>query len=245
MSSLISAQGLVVRIGQRLILNNINLNVEANEILTVIGPNGAGKSTLIKALLGLQPLTSGTIKRSANLHIGYMPQKVQIDASLPLTVNQFLALTDNKTDNIRRCLDLTQVQHLADQPVYGLSGGETQRVLLARAMLKRPNLLVLDEPVQGVDVTGQAQLYQLIADIRTQYQCAVIMVSHDLHLVMAATDNVICLNQHVCCHGHPDTVSTDPAFLELFGQPAASPIAIYTHHHDHTHDPVTGDCQHD
>lgn len=221
---------------RKTVLSNINLQLQRNQIVTLIGPNGAGKTSLVKVVLGLQAPTSGVIERQQNLRIGYMPQKLHMDTSLPLSVQRFLQLAQKDDHAIGMNLELTGVGHLRHTSMHNLSGGEFQRVLLARALLRNPNLLVLDEPVQGVDVAGQSRLYQLISDIRDQYQCGVLMVSHDLHLVMAATDEVICLNQHVCCHGHPANVSEDPAYLELFGHSAASGVAVYTHHHDHDHD---------
>ncbi len=233
--ALIEAHDLHLQFDQRTVLNNVSLAIRPAEIVTVIGPNGAGKTSLVKIILGLQKATAGTLVRAKGLRIGYMPQKLHIDRSLPLSVHRFMQLALRDDQAIASCLALTGISHLDRAPVHALSGGETQRLLLARALLRSPNLLVLDEPVQGVDVAGQSRLYQLIADIRQQHQCAVLMVSHDLHLVMEATDTVICLNQHVCCHGHPETVSEHPAFLELFGHVAPTGIAVYTHHHDHSH----------
>ncbi|GAB3111053.1 zinc ABC transporter ATP-binding protein ZnuC [Aestuariicella hydrocarbonica] len=245
--SLIQATDLCLQFGERQILNNVSLNLNAGEIVTLIGPNGAGKTSLVRVVLGLQAASQGTLTRQPNLRIGYMPQKLHIEASLPLSVKRFLqlALRRKSADSlpvILESLQLTGIEHLINNPMHTLSGGETQRVLLARALLRNPDLLVLDEPVQGVDVAGQSRLYQLIADIRDQRGCGVLMVSHDLHLVMAATDTVICLNQHVCCHGHPSSVTEDPAYLELFGQTTHSGIAVYTHHHDHHHD-IHGDVE--
>jgi zinc transport system ATP-binding protein len=237
---LIQTRGLSLQLGERTILQNINLIIKPGEIVTLIGPNGAGKTSLVRSVLGLIKPTSGDIFRDSELIIGYMPQKLHIEPSLPLTVTRFLALTGSKASEIEQALATVSISHLSKSPIQRLSGGETQRVLLARALLRKPNLLILDEPAQGVDVLGQAELYQLIGEIRDQTQCGVLMVSHDLHLVMAATDTVICLNQHVCCHGHPESVSNDPAYLELFGRSAPSSIAVYTHHHDHSHD-IHGD----
>ncbi len=234
---LLTARNLQLRHAQRPILSNINLSVHEHQIVTLIGPNGAGKSTLIRILLGLQRADSGEVWRKPGLRIGYMPQRLAISEQLPLRVRRFLGLVETPSANdLREIGQQTGILHLLDQPMQSLSGGEHQRVLLARALLRRPQLLVLDEPVQGVDVTGQAALYHLIAELRTQQGCAVLMVSHDLHLVMAQTDEVICLNSHVCCSGHPEQVTRDPAYLELFGCSADADLALYTHHHDHTHD---------
>jgi len=241
--SLIQAEDLCLSYGERPVLSNVSLNLKRGEIVTLIGPNGAGKTSLVRVVLGLQKPTSGQLQRQPKLRIGYMPQKLHIEASLPLTVQRFLRLASNDRAAINESLELTGIPHLLNNPMQSLSGGEVQRVLLARALLRKPDLLVLDEPVQGVDVAGQAALYQLIVKIRDRHQCGVLMVSHDLHLVMAATDTVICLNQHVCCHGHPESISEDPAYLELFGASTPTGIAVYTHHHDHDHD-IHGDVQH-
>ncbi len=245
---LIEADNISLRLGERQILQGVSLSLKAGEIVTLIGPNGAGKTSLVRVVLGLQKASGGSLTRRRGLRIGYMPQKLHLEASLPLTVRRFLQLALSRRQSsdavLLDCLRLTGIEHLLHSPMQSLSGGETQRVLLARALLRNPQLLVLDEPVQGVDVAGQARLYQLIADIRHQRGCGVLMVSHDLHLVMAATDTVICLNQHVCCHGHPAAVSEDPAYLELFGQTSHSGIAVYTHQHDHQHN-IHGDVEHD
>lgn len=237
---LIKARGLSVIRNGRQILQNADLDLAAGKIVTLIGPNGAGKTTLVRAVLGLIKTDQGSIEKTPDLRIGYMPQKLNLDASLPLTVARFLALGGKPRVDLNETLLLTGIDKLINIPIQSLSGGETQRVLLARALLRDPQLLVLDEPVQGVDVVGQSALYALINEIRNQRHCGVLLVSHDLHLVMATTDTVICLNQHVCCHGHPEQVTNDPAYLALFGDiigaQLAPQVAIYTHHHDHQHD---------
>ncbi len=236
---LLRAQGLGVIRNGRHILQNADLTLEAGKIVTLIGPNGAGKTTLVRSVLGLIKIDEGSIHKQPDLRIGYMPQKLHIDASLPLTVARFLALGGKPRMDLGDILSLTGIDKLINMPMQSLSGGETQRVLLARALLRDPQLLVLDEPVQGVDVTGQSALYALINEIRHRRRCGVLLVSHDLHLVMATTDTVICLNQHICCHGHPEQVTNDPAYLALFGAVTGvtSPqVALYTHHHDHQHD---------
>ncbi|MDY0006331.1 MAG: ATP-binding cassette domain-containing protein, partial [Spongiibacteraceae bacterium] len=172
--------------------------------------------------------------------VGYMPQKLVVDRSLPLSVARFLRLTSDDPAAVRAALTRVGVPTLGERPLAQISGGELQRVMLARAILRKPQLLVLDEPAQGVDISGQAALYALINALRDELGCAVLMVSHDLHLVMAQTDSVLCLNQHVCCHGHPEQVSTDPAYLNLFGPREAEALAVYHHHHDHHHD-IHGD----
>lgn len=234
---LIQAQAVgVVRNGRHL-LKNADLILEEGKIVTLIGPNGAGKTTLVRSVLGLIPINEGKIERRPDLRIGYMPQKLHIEASLPLSVERFLTLGGKPRTDLLETMQLTGIEKLAKMPMQLLSGGETQRVLLARALLRDPQLLVLDEPVQGVDISGQSALYALINDIRKIRNCGVLLVSHDLHLVMATTDTVICLNQHVCCHGHPEQVTNDPAYLALFGaQGKQAQVALYTHHHDHQHD---------
>jgi zinc transport system ATP-binding protein len=221
----------------REILHNISLEIDAGQIVTLIGPNGAGKTSLIKIAMGLQKPTSGTVHLKPDTRIGYMPQRLHMEPTIPLRVNRFLGLAPGaNAGNIRQTLDEVGASHVIDSAVASLSGGELQRVLLARALLRKPGLLVLDEPTQGVDLKGQAELYSLITRIRDRHHCSVLMVSHDLHLVMSSTDEVICLNQHVCCHGHPEQVSNDPVYLEMFGRKGAEAMALYTHHHNHHHD---------
>ncbi|WP_372860949.1 zinc ABC transporter ATP-binding protein ZnuC [Spongiibacter sp.] len=220
--------------GQTL-LSNIELSLAPRQIMTVIGPNGAGKSTLLRLALGLQRPDSGTLWRRPGLRIGYMPQRLSINPLMPVSVSRFLRMSRHRRSSIKQALARTGIAHLAERPLHDISGGETQRVLLSRALLGQPELLVLDEPAQGVDITGQTELYELIGELRDQLGCAVLMVSHDLHWVMAQTDTVICLNQHICCHGHPETVSNDPAYLSLFGRRHAEAIALYQHDHDHQH----------
>ncbi|MBH86954.1 zinc ABC transporter ATP-binding protein ZnuC [Marinobacter sp. BGYM27] len=225
-----------VRFGDLVIVDAINLTVSRGDIVTVIGPNGAGKTTLIKAVLGLQPISTGTLTRAPGLRTGYVPQHIQFQPTLPLTVKRFMSLTGAAPAACREALERTSVAHLYNASIHHLSGGEMQRLLIARALVREPDLLVLDEPAQGVDVNGQAALYDLIRTLRDTLNCGVIMISHDLHLVMAATDKVLCLNQHVCCSGYPEQVSNDPAFVELFGRHVAESVAVYHHHHNHRHD---------
>ncbi len=234
---LVSLNEVSVKISGETIIDKVSLTVNPGEIITLIGPNGAGKSTLIRAILGLLKITAGKIIKMPDLRIGYMPQRLHMDRTIPLNVKRFLNVW-RSPQSIETYAALQQVSadHLINRPMQSLSGGELQRVLLARALLRNPQLLVLDEPVQGVDLQGQTELYQLIKTIRTQYQCAVLMVSHDLHLVMSSTDHVICMNHHICCSGHPESVSNDPAYRELFGIEAVKSIALYAHHHDHHHD---------
>ncbi len=237
-SALVRASGLTVRFGAAAALSEVDLTVSEGEIVTLIGPNGAGKSTLVRVILKLIEPSAGRLWRRAGLRIGYLPQRMSIDPVLPLTVRRFLTLAQpgSKDQALRGALDEVGGARLLGRSIQGLSGGELQRVLLARALLRRPHLLVLDEPVQGVDFGGQIALYDLIGRLRTRRGVAVLMVSHDLHVVMAATDRVVCLNRHVCCSGAPEAVSRNPAYTELFGTAAARGIAIYSHDHDHAHD---------
>jgi zinc transport system ATP-binding protein len=235
--ALARADGLVVRIGGRSILDRVSLSVHSGEIVTVIGPNGAGKTVLVRAILGLVRPAAGAVHRRPGLRIGYTPQRLHIDPVLPLSVARFLTLGGGRRRGaVEAALAETGVGHVIDAPVQRISGGEFQRVLLARALIRDPELLVLDEPVQGVDVGGQASLYRLITRLRERRGCGVLMVSHDLHLVMASTDQVVCVNHHVCCTGHPEAVLRDPAYLELFGPEVARDVAVYVHDHDHVHD---------
>ena len=219
---------------KRQILQDVSLSLEAGKVLTIIGPNGAGKSTLLRVLLGLQAADSGEVELRPGLRIGYVPQSMSIDSTMPLTVKRFIALGGK--GSVDQVLNELKIGHLAESSIQSISGGEFQRVLLARAVLRKPDLLVLDEPAQGVDVMGQGELYEHISQLRQRYGFGVIMVSHDLHLVMAKTDQVICLNQHICCHGVPDDVSRHPEYQRLFGDMPGAGLAVYTHHHDHTHD---------
>jgi len=233
---LIEARQLGVRLGGETIIRNVNLTIFKGQIVTLIGPNGAGKSTLIKALLGVHRVSEGQLTLAPSLTIGYMPQRTSIDDTLPLSVYRLMTLTNRAgRDAVTATLKLTDVPHLIDRPVQQLSGGEFQRVMLARALLKQPDVLVLDEPVQGVDFNGEVDLYRLIQRIRDERGCAILMVSHDLHLVMAATDEVVCLNGHVCCSGAPATITREPEFTRLFGHRHADALAFYSHHHDHDH----------
>ena len=212
------------------VLQNISFVVNPGKITTLIGPNGAGKSTLVRIVLGLIEPDSGSVVSAQDLRIGYMPQKLNIDPTLPISTCRFLQLANMSHDACHEALALVGISHLSATPIQKLSGGEVQRALLARAILRKPNLLVLDEPVQGVDVNGQNALYKMIGDLSKTLSCAVLMVSHDLHIVMSATDQVICLNHHICCQGRPEQVAQDPAYLDIFGQ-----TAIYAHNHDHKH----------
>lgn len=244
---LIQGIGITLTRDGNTLLNGVDIQVSAGEIVTLIGPNGAGKSTLVKVLLGLLKPTGGTVQRQPGLTVGYLPQHLAIDPVLPLSVRRMLTLTQRATRaEQERALTLVGVQHLAGAPLETLSGGERQRILLARALLRKPQLLVLDEPTQGVDFAGEAALYQLIEELRDAHGYGVLMISHDLHLVMASTDRVVCLNHHICCAGEPESVRQHPEYLALFEPHLAGKLTVYAHHHDHDHD-LSGevvDCEH-
>lgn len=218
------------------ILSEVSLQIHNREIISLIGPNGAGKTSLIRILLGLCDASSGSITSSKNLRIGYVPQRIVIPEVMPLRVVDFLNVSNLYTvEQCQQKLDEVNCSYLLQSPMQKISGGEMKRVLLARALLKEPQLLVLDEPASGMDIIGQQALYKTIREIRDKHNCGILMVSHDLHLVMAKTDRVICLNTHICCTGHPDDVSEHPEYIKLFGD-AIEGLALYSHHHDHIHD---------
>ncbi len=218
------------------ILSDVSLQLYCRQIITLIGPNGAGKTSLIRILLGLSDASSGKVTRQKSLRVGYVPQRIDVPQVMPIRVLDFLNVTGQySVEQCRYMLDEVSCCYLLYFAMQDISGGEMQRVLLARALLKKPQLLVLDEPASGMDVIGQQALYETIRFIRDKHDCGILMVSHDLHLVMAATDRVICLNSHVCCTGHPDDVSEHPEYLKLFGD-AIDGLALYSHHHDHEHD---------
>ena len=233
---LVTLAGVGVRRSGRDILSGVDLDVHRGEIVTIIGPNGGGKTTLLKVILGIMAPDTGVASRAAGVTIGYVPQKLHIDPTLPLPVRRLMTLTARfSRAEIAAALDETSAAHLIDADVSTLSGGEFQRVMLARSILGNPDLLVLDEPVQGVDFSGELVLYEKIAAIRDQLGCAILLVSHDLHVVMAATDRVVCLNGHVCCAGVPHEVAENPEYARLFGPRASGAVALYRHHHDHAH----------
>lgn len=229
-NTLINLQSVSKLFADKAILQNISMTVNRGEITTIIGPNGAGKSTLVQLILDLIAPDSGIIERSDDLVIGYMPQKIHVDPTLPISTGRFLQLANTSHEDCHKALDLVDIPEAKNTPFHKLSGGEMQRALLARAILCQPNLLVLDEPVQGIDFNGQNELYGLIGRLRSSLNCGIVMVSHDLHLVMSSTDHVICLNHHICCQGKPEQVTQDPAYLDIFGE-----TALYNHKHNHKH----------
>lgn len=235
--TVLALEGVAASFGGETVLEGVDLEVRGGEIVTLIGPNGSGKTTLVRLALGLIAPDAGIVRRAPGLKTGYVPQRWAVEETLPITVHRFLALAaSGNAGRFRDALAEVGAAQVLDAPLQGLSGGEARRVLLARALLREPDLLVLDEPMAGVDLTGQADLYDLIRAIRDRRGCAVLLVSHDLHLVMAATDRVVCLNHHVCCSGTPEAVSRNPEYLALFGPRLASALALYSHAHDHDHD---------
>jgi zinc transport system ATP-binding protein len=253
--ALVRLSGAGIRRDGRWLVSGVDLSVGPGEIVTLIGPNGSGKSTTVKMALGLLPLSAGKAERRNELKVGYVPQKVTVDWTIPLKVGRFMELTTKMSRKTKfEALERTGVSHLYEADVTSLSGGEFQRVLLARAIAAKPDLLVLDEPVQGVDQAGEIALYQLISSLRDDLGCGVLLISHDLHVVMAATDRVICLNGHMCCSGTPVSVASNPEYQSLFGPRHHEALAIYQHEHDHQHLPdgsvlhadgtISDDCHH-
>ena len=232
---LVKLNGVGLKQNEKWLVKGVSLKVERGKIVTLIGPNGSGKSTTAKIALGIYKNIEGKVEKFTN-NIGYVPQKISIDWTLPLRVKDFMLLTDNlKDDALNEALTLTGVKHLKDKNLGNLSGGEFQRVLLARAISKKPELLVLDEPVQGVDFTGEIALYELIKKISEKLNCGILLISHDLHTVMTATDHVVCLNGHVCCSGSPKDVARNNEYKALFGEQASQTLSVYEHKHDHEH----------
>ncbi|MEM9433133.1 MAG: metal ABC transporter ATP-binding protein [Pseudomonadota bacterium] len=235
--SLISAKGLAVSYGGQTALKGVDFDLSPGEIVTIVGPNGSGKSTLLRALIGAVSPNAGVVTRKSGLRIGYVPQNLDIDATLPLTVARFLRLTARlSSEKLGQALKSAGVPEIASQQMSTLSGGQFQRVLLARALLEAPHVLILDEATQGLDQPGSAAFYRQIEQVRTEIGCAVILVSHELHVVMSASDRVICLNGHICCHGTPDVVASAPEYRALFGKGTDGALALYRHDHQgHTH----------
>jgi zinc transport system ATP-binding protein len=236
-AALVSARGLEVTRSGRTILQRVDIDIRPGEIVTVIGPNGAGKTTLARTLLGIERPDRGSIVRQPGLVIGYAPQRFEVDRAIPLTVERFVSLGRRAArEDLERVLRQVGADALLERQISELSGGELQRVVLARALIRSPALLVLDEPVRGVDFAGEAELYNLIGRLRTENGFGVLLVSHDLHVVMAQSDRVLCLNRHVCCSGVPQSVAQHPEYARLFGPQAARAFGLYHHHHDHRHD---------
>ena len=222
----------------RWLVRGVDFSVRPGEIVTLIGPNGSGKSTSAKMAIGVLKADEGRVERKPGLRVGYVPQRLSVDWTMPLTVRRLMTLTSPLSNTeVEEALEAVGIAHLAGAEVQHLSGGEFQRALLARAMARKPDILVLDEPVQGVDFSGEIALYDLITSIRNSTGCGILLISHDLHVVMAETDTVICLNGHVCCRGTPAAVSQSPEYIRLFGAKAAQTLAVYSHDHDHTHLP--------
>ena len=232
---LISAKNISLNFDGRKILDDISLILNRQDFITIIGPNGAGKSTLLKTLIGLIKPDSGTINRAQNIKIGYIPQTLSVEHSLPITTEAFIRLNKAQADDLADLADLLNITPLLGKAVQTLSGGEWQRVLLARALIDNPDAIILDEPAQNLDLNGQMKFYKMLDDLHQIHNLAILMVSHDLHLVMASTRQVICLYHHICCSGAPQTVTRDPEFINLFGRDMASMMAIYHHDHDHNH----------
>ena len=241
--TLIEATGLAVTQGGTRILHDVDLSVAAGEIVTVVGPNGSGKSTLMRALIGAVAHSAGMVRRTPGLRVGYVPQRLDIDRTLPLTTARFMALPGPvPAAQVARALEMAGVAETAERPLSGLSGGQLQRVLLARAILGSPQLLILDEATRGLDQPSTAAFYRRIESLRAETGAAILMVSHELHVVMAASDRVICLNGHVCCEGRPEHVASAPEYRALFGTGTGGALALYRHEHTHHHD---GTCAHD
>lgn len=244
MASLASIQDLVVQGETRPILDKVSLDIQERDFITVIGPNGAGKSTLLKCLLGIVKSDSGSVTLSPQTRIGYVPQRCVVEPTMPLSSESFLKIGLKCEKPLwEETIEQVGISGLLRRPMHQMSGGEMQRILLTRALLREPNLLVLDEPAQNLDVSGQMSFYQMIDTQHREKGIAVIMVSHDLHLVMAATRRVICLNGHICCEGRAESVSRNPAFEALFGEQMAQLVRVYHHHHDHSHEPGK-ECDH-
>ena len=238
--NLVEIDNLDIRLGGNTVLHDVEMRVESGEIITIVGPNGSGKTTLLKAIIGAIKPSVGWVKKSSGLRIGYVPQRLHIDKTLPITVRRFLSLPRSVPDSVAQdALTTAGVKDLGMQQMTGLSGGQFQRVLLARALLGRPQLLLLDEATQGLDQPGSAAFYRQIETVRQHLGCAVLMVSHELHVVMAASDRVICLNGHICCHGAPGQVATAPEYRALFGSGSQGALALYQHEHTHSHDHET------
>ena len=235
--SLVVINDMDIVFGGNKVLHDVSMHIDKGEIITIVGPNGSGKTTLLRAIVGAIKPSRGRINKRVGLHVGYVPQRLHIDTTLPLTVRRFLSLPSRVSNLfVEEALAAAGVGDLASQQMVVLSGGQFQRVLLARALIGRPDLLLLDEATQGLDQSGSAAFYRQIENVRQNLDCAVLMVSHDLHVVMAASDRVICLNGHICCHGAPGQVARAPEYRALFGSGTKGALALYQHEHTHSHD---------
>ena len=234
---LIEIQNLNVVYGKDKVLKDVNLTLSKNEIVTIVGPNGSGKTTLFKSIIGSIPITSGKVLIEQNIKIGYVPQVLNIDRSLPLTVGRFLKLAKNRNDKgFLRAQQVLDSHDLLPKQISDLSAGQLQRVLLAHALMNEPDILLLDEATRGLDQPGSAAFYKKIEEIRNSTGCAILMISHDLHVVMSASNRVICLNGHICCEGEPNSVASSPEYKALFGSEIDGTLALYQHNHNHSHD---------
>ena len=235
--TLVETQGLSIRYGGTTVLQGVDFHIDRGEIVTIVGPNGSGKSTLLRAIIGALKPAAGKVIRAPGLRIGYVPQKLHIDPTLPITAQRFLGLPGRVSHQVAAdALAHAGASDLCERQMSALSMGQFQRVLLARALLENPDLLMLDEATQGLDQPGSAAFYRQIETVRRDLNCAVLMISHELHVVMSASDRVICLNGHVCCHGTPDVVASAPEYRALFGHGTQGALALYRHEHTHSHD---------
>ena len=242
MTDLISLNSVTIGYDNKIVLRDVDLTVKRGEIITIVGPNGSGKTSMMRALIGALVPKTGSVSRSKSLRVGYVPQKLNVDHSFPITVRRFLSVpTRASVEQISEAAVLVGILDILDQQIATLSGGQFQRALVARAIIDTPDLLLLDEPTQGLDQNG-ARFYQLIAELKAKLDCAIVLVSHDLHVVMSASDRVICLNGHICCEGTPSVVSSAPEYRALFGTDTQGALALYQHQHDHVHDET---CLHD
>ena len=243
MTDLISLNSVTIGYDNKIVLRDVDLTVKRGEIITIVGPNGSGKTSMMRALIGALAPTTGSVSRSKALRVGYVPQKLNVDHSFPITVRRFLSIPKRaRSEQISEAAALVGIHDILDQQIATLSGGQFQRALLTRAIIDAPDLLLLDEPTQGLDQNGTARFYQLIAELKAKLDCAIVLVSHDLHVVMSASDRVICLNGHICCEGTPSVVSSAPEYRALFGTGTQGILALYQHQHDHVHDKS---CTHD
>jgi zinc transport system ATP-binding protein len=235
-NTLLKAKDVSYKVDKQLILNNVSIEIKKQDFITIIGPNGAGKTSLLKILLGITKPTKGNVDKQKNLKIGYLPQKIHIDNSIPISVRYFLKLNKNIDENkLEEVIKETQINKIADKQIHQLSGGEKQRLLLANALINDPDLLILDEPDQNLDISGQLQFYDMLNGIYKKRKMAILLVSHDLHMVMSSTKQVICLFHHICCSGKPETISKNPEFTSIFGKDMSKLMSVYNHYHNHSH----------